>query len=464
MKKIKIVYACLFVLTALSVQAQVQERGIHFEKGKTWAHIKAQAAHDHKFIFVDCYATWCGPCKMMDRDIYPLSDVGQIANTNFISVKVQMDTSKKDDTFTKSWYADAHALQRKYNVGAFPTYLFLSPEAKLVHQGQGLKEPKEFIRLLKDAINPRMQVYAMMEDFRDGKLKSTELPELAAKLGDIGKQAESKEVARYYIQTSLNKLPEDELMKEENLVFMLSNSTSSKDRIFDLCYRREKDVDRVAGYHSASIFVDKVIDVEMINPKLWSDPVNKQGPLVSQPDWSGLSKMVTAKYNARYGFEALINPRVDWYKYKKDRKELVKVYVDKIEAMVLDSAGKVPSAKVATRLNDVIYDYFFHDTDDKLILEKALMWQKMIIDLTPEDMSNLDTYANLLYKLGRKDEALKEEQIAIKTSKENLQVQINDVEKTGQSATDLFSVEREVIDGMEKTLAKMKAGQPTWVD
>src|SRR5579872_1581201 len=93
----------LLMLAPLVVCAQ----GIHFENGMSWEQIKGKAKVENKYIFVDCYASWCGPCMKMDQDVYSRDSVGDIVNSHFISVKVQMDTSKKDNDTIKTWYADA---------------------------------------------------------------------------------------------------------------------------------------------------------------------------------------------------------------------------------------------------------------------------------------------------------------------------------------------------------------------
>src|ERR1700744_5232469 len=96
-----IIPIALLLTINCSVFAQVRQDshgGIHFETGKTWDQVLAKAKSEKKYIFVDCYATWCGPCKMMDRDIYPKDSVGNYMNSRYVSVKVQMDKTTMDDS------------------------------------------------------------------------------------------------------------------------------------------------------------------------------------------------------------------------------------------------------------------------------------------------------------------------------------------------------------------------------
>jgi len=49
-----------------------QEVGIHFEHNTDWQKVKEKAKAEDKFIFVDCYTTWCGPCIWMADNVFPV--------------------------------------------------------------------------------------------------------------------------------------------------------------------------------------------------------------------------------------------------------------------------------------------------------------------------------------------------------------------------------------------------------
>src|SRR6266542_1757612 len=111
----------LLCIVILFIPIAIIAQGIQFENGLSWQQIKQKAKAQNKFIFVDCYATWCLPCKKMEKEIFPLKDVGDYMNEHFISVRVQMDTSKADDAHIQGWYKDAAQLKDQYKVKAFPS-------------------------------------------------------------------------------------------------------------------------------------------------------------------------------------------------------------------------------------------------------------------------------------------------------------------------------------------------------
>ncbi len=112
---------------------------------------------ENKYIFIDCYATWCGPCKWMDKEIYPNNIAGQAINDRFLSIKVQFDTTKADNAIVKQWHSDAERIRQQFNVKAFPTLLFLSADGELLNKYVGSADVESFIQLVNQALDSNKQ-------------------------------------------------------------------------------------------------------------------------------------------------------------------------------------------------------------------------------------------------------------------------------------------------------------------
>lgn len=59
-------------------------QGMVFETGN-WDSILKKAKKEKKLIYLDAYTTWCGPCKMMKKNIFPDEAVGKFYNQHFVN-------------------------------------------------------------------------------------------------------------------------------------------------------------------------------------------------------------------------------------------------------------------------------------------------------------------------------------------------------------------------------------------
>ena len=51
----------------------------------------AKAKAENKLVFMDCYTSWCGPCKYMTETIFPQEKAGEFFNPKFVCVKFDME-------------------------------------------------------------------------------------------------------------------------------------------------------------------------------------------------------------------------------------------------------------------------------------------------------------------------------------------------------------------------------------
>jgi thioredoxin 1 len=83
MYKIQIILLFAFLFTLFSCQNKPKGE-IHFVE-RNWQAVKKEAGEKKKIIFVDAYASWCGPCKMMDSKTFKDKEVADFFNENFIN-------------------------------------------------------------------------------------------------------------------------------------------------------------------------------------------------------------------------------------------------------------------------------------------------------------------------------------------------------------------------------------------
>src|SRR5690606_25344935 len=148
--------------------------------------------------------------------------VGYALNENFISIKVQLDSTSSDNDHIRSWYADARQLQQRYKISALPTFLFFSPAGDLVHKASGYMDPGSFIRLSKLARDPQKTLYyGQYKAYQQGKKEYSSMGGLALFTRDlIGDAALADTIARDYKRNYLDKLDTVALYTKENINFI----------------------------------------------------------------------------------------------------------------------------------------------------------------------------------------------------------------------------------------------------
>lgn len=126
---------CLFWM----IQPAWTQDGMQFYHGSLQEAV-AYADSLGKPVFIETYADWCGPCKMMEREVFPDSSVGAFFNENFVNVKVDVDTR------------EGNRFARQYGVQFIPRLMFMHPDGTVIHQKEGFFSPRLFLRMGKRAL------------------------------------------------------------------------------------------------------------------------------------------------------------------------------------------------------------------------------------------------------------------------------------------------------------------------
>ena len=82
-------------------------------------------------VVIDFFATWCGPCKMMDKETWPHKDVVAWVEKNAILIKVDVDKEG--------------ALAKEFNLTFMPTVVFLKADKSEISRFSGGYPASEFV-------------------------------------------------------------------------------------------------------------------------------------------------------------------------------------------------------------------------------------------------------------------------------------------------------------------------------
>lgn len=119
--------------TETAAEASRQGEGVDFQD-LTFEQALQKATAENRLIFMDAYASWCGPCKYMATRVFTQPEAGNYFNRNFINVKYDMEKG------------EGVGLARRYEVKAYPTFLILNGKGDVLGRIVGGDEVGPFIR------------------------------------------------------------------------------------------------------------------------------------------------------------------------------------------------------------------------------------------------------------------------------------------------------------------------------
>jgi len=197
----RIIKLVAFVLIGICIEGNVnaQNWSVEFEH-TAWKKVLKKAKKEKKLIFVDCYTSWCGPCKMMAKDVFTQDHVADYFNENFVNFKIDMEKGEGPD------------LKPGWKINAYPTFLVINVEGEVIHRVVGAYGADEFINYIKDAQTEDKNFAALKKAYADGKRNGEFMFSYlrALRLANLSKE-ESRKANKY-----ISSLPKEDLLKKEN--------------------------------------------------------------------------------------------------------------------------------------------------------------------------------------------------------------------------------------------------------
>lgn len=144
----------IFILL-ISIVFFAQE-GVAFQQ-LTFNQLLDKAKKENKLLFIDAMADWCGPCKMMDKNVFPKKSVADFYNQNFVNAQFDMEKG------------EGREIAAKYGVRSYPTYLFINGDGQLITQNSGYMPESTFLELGKEANAALKNIGSMRERFDKGE-------------------------------------------------------------------------------------------------------------------------------------------------------------------------------------------------------------------------------------------------------------------------------------------------------
>lgn len=157
MKKLFALLSSLLICSYLFAQG-----GVDFQH-LTYSEALKKAKAKNKLVFVDCYTTWCGPCKHMTEVVFPQAKAGEFFNPRFVCVKFDMEKGEGKELVTK------------LGVPAYPTFVIVRPDGTVQHRIVGGGDLDDFIERVQLGLNEKTNLLYLTERYNSGKMKKAEL-------------------------------------------------------------------------------------------------------------------------------------------------------------------------------------------------------------------------------------------------------------------------------------------------
>ncbi|RFM28227.1 glycoside hydrolase family 2 protein [Deminuibacter soli] len=214
---------------------------------------------------------------------------------------------------------------------------------------------------------------------------------------------------------------------KENFALYKKVLVKPEGQVFRFFVDNHISIDSVWGKYTAADVAVPVIYNTSVKPRI------KAGV----DDWDKLEAEMVAKYGPMGG-ENVRYMRMSVYLGKKQWDAFGKAYLGYFEKYGDWFRGQF----LNLRLNDLAWAVFQH-VGEVAVINEALNWMHKVLKTDPDSPVFLDTYANLLYKKGDKQEAI-------------------NVEETALSKETANAPKSDLVVELKNTLDKMKKNENTW--
>lgn len=344
----KIFMAFLCLMISLSVKSE----GIEFTKG-SWDDILSKAQKEQKYIFVDFYADWCGPCIWMSNDVFTTEEAGTFFNENFINVSI--DAEREFSDLVENTYIDA-----------FPTLVIYDASGTEVTRSVGALGTTELIQFGNTGLNAESIAKAYAENPDD--------PEALLTYANFIKVSD-EEKASNIVNDFLEDIPLSELSRVVQWQLVAGYHFDHQSDIFQHIWKHKADFHDTYGEAFEEYVLSNVLST-MISQA------------VGELDLDVLDRSVDLEYEAREMF-GVAKPRA-FYKLESyyiyyyntgDHDQFFETYDQMVRQFMWEDAEELMARSM--RLGEAVSElgldskYFqdVHDWTDQCIKLNEQSWQ-----------------------------------------------------------------------------------------
>ena len=371
MNILKSIGLCLvFLISSQKLQAEVD-----FHKGD-FASLLAKAKELKKPILIDAFTDWCGPCKMLDKEVFQDEKASAYINKNFIAYKLDMEKG------------EGPAVAMKFRINAYPSTLFLSSDGLLLTKQIGFPKKEGYLKWCKEVASNKLKPFSNIQasnmdldypDFFKNSYTSDKWKRSRPKVEMINEYLESQEQEELFNEVNWGVISVLARYKHNKLNWVLKN----KSRLEKLYPESEIEgvMEKLVGLKADSLVKLDLADGDKV--------------LKSLMDEMGI-KDKDMRNNSLFGF---------YFKSKR-------------WSELIDFAYKISDDGQANpgTMNSICWT-IYEKSDDQKLLKKAIKAMETAVDID-DNPYYIDTLAHLYFKTKQMDKARKSAMIALRKGKE----------------------------------------------
>lgn len=389
------------VILLISV-SYLKGQSVNFTTVKSLNEAREIARRESKIIFIDCFATWCQPCKRMDKEVFLKPNIADFLNSKFVNIKVNCDLRTIDSLRDPQVFELAKLVTSSYGISGYPTLLFINEDGKLKNRINGYAGEERLLKESRKAIDPKFfyedpkdLMNGVLEKGKGGKLELKDFAYLFKTAWDL-KLPVLTDSLMEVLWTNLNLISKDTLFTKEVIEIVGTNLKASSSSFFKFFVDNFSRIDFLMKRRNyANSVIDRIIEKEYLAKLLGS--INggslKDSSLV---DWNKIDSELTSKIGNKHAKRSLTNLKREYYYFKGDMSKCIEIGKLLIDNNEIDLADPLIYSKV----NSYAWVSFLNSVD-KSTLEFAAESVLVVINQSPviHRYRFIDTYANLLYKM-----------------------------------------------------------------
>lgn len=202
----------------------------------------SKAKEEGKYVFLDCYTSWCGPCKMMESQVFSHELAGTFCNKYFVNIKIDMEKGEGPE------------VAERYQVEVYPTMLILNADGSVRCRIRGGRDVKDFMLILQRSMNDEYNYSTLVKEYNEGNRETSFLARYYLTMSDAGELKNADEVIKF-----LASLKGDERFTPETWFLYKLFASNVENEEFLFLIEHKQDFERVMGKATVEKAIQNIV-------------------------------------------------------------------------------------------------------------------------------------------------------------------------------------------------------------